>query len=286
MGGYLSVKIDYMKILNGSELVGYIKERQAKQVRALRQSWRVFPKLVIISTNDNPVNEVYLKLKKQYGEDILIDVEICKTTTLDVKNNINDFNKDPDIHGIIVQLPISDVSMTDEVINMINPEKDVDGLAQNSLFTPATAMAIDWLLTGYNIDLNYKKIAIVGEGRLVGVPLAKLWRNNGFDIETYNDKTTDLKNKLLKADVIVSAAGVPGLIKSDMTPSHAVIVDAGTASENGEIVGDVDDDLRNRDDLTITPKKGGVGPLTVAALFDNVITSARKVADKKGQQDI
>jgi len=89
VGGYLSVKIDYMKILNGSELVGYIKERQAKQVRALRQSWRVFPKLVIISTNDNPVNEVYLKLKKQYGEDILIDVEICKTTTLDVKNNIN-----------------------------------------------------------------------------------------------------------------------------------------------------------------------------------------------------
>lgn len=275
-----------MKLLNGSELVGYIKERQAKQVRALRQSWRVIPKLVIISTDDNPVNEVYLKLKKQYGEDILIDVEICKTTTLDIKNNINDFNKNPDVHGIIVQLPISDVSMTDEVINMINPEKDVDGLAKNSTFIPATVMAIDWLLTGYNIDLNYKKIAIVGEGRLVGAPLTKLWRNNGLDVETYNDESTDLKDKLRQADIIVSATGVPELIKSDMIASHTVVIDAGTASEAGEIVGDVDDELRNRDDLTITPKKGGVGPLTVAALFDNVITSARKVADQKGQQDI
>lgn len=275
-----------MKLLNGAELVGYIKERQSKQVRALRQSWRVFPKLVIISTDDNPVNEVYLKLKKQYGEDILIDVEICKTTTLDIKNDINNFNKNPDVHGIIVQLPISDISMTDEVINMINPEKDVDGLAKNSPFIPATAMAIDWLLIGYNIDLNYKKIAIVGEGRLVGAPLAKLWRDNGLDVETYNDETTDLKDKLRQADIIISATGVPGLIKNDMIAPHAVVVDAGTASENGEIVGDVDDELRNRDDLIITPKKGGVGPLTVAALFDNVITSARKVADKKGQQDI
>ena len=275
-----------MKLLNGTELVGYIKERQAKQVRALRQSWRVFPKLVIISTDNNPVNEVYLKLKQQYGEDILIDVEICKTTISDIKKNIDTFNQNPDVHGIIVQLPISDISMTDDVISMIDSEKDVDGLTLNSPFIPATAMAIDWLLTGYNIDLTYKKIAIVGEGRLVGAPLAKLWRNNGLDVKTYNDKTADLKEKLRQADIIVSATGVPGLIKSDMVSPRTVIVDAGTTSENGEIVGDVDDELRNRDDLTITPKKGGVGPLTVSALFDNVITAARKIADKKGQQDV
>jgi len=156
----------------------------------------------------------------------------------------------------------------------------------NSPFIPATAMAFDWLLTGYNIDLTYKKIAIVGEGRLVGAPLAKLWRNNGLDVKTYNDKTADLKEKLRQADIIVSATGVPCLINSDMVSPRTVIVDAGTTSENGEIVGDVDDELRNRDDLTITPKKGGVGPLTVSALFDNVITAARKIADKKGQQDV
>ena len=169
---------------------------------------------------------------------------------------------------------------------MVNPLKDVDGLGGSSKFIPATAMAIDWLLTGYNIDLNDKKIAIIGEGRLVGAPLAKLWRGNGLDIATYNSRTVDLGDKIRQADITVSAVGTPGLVKSDMISEGAVVVDAGTASEDGVIVGDVDDSVRNRDDLTITPKKGGVGPLTVAALFDNVIAAARKVADSKGQQDI
>lgn len=275
-----------MKLLNGSELAGYIKERQAKQVRALRQSWRVLPKLAIISDSENPVSELYLKLKQQYGEDILVEVEIYRVAPEDIVRQIESLNLDDEVHGIIVQLPLSDTSKTDEIINMVNPLKDVDGLGDSSEFIPATAMAIDWLLNGYNIELNYKKIAIVGEGRLVGAPLSKLWRNNGLDVETYNDETADLKEKLRQADIIVSATGVPGLIKSDMISPRAVIVDAGTTSENGEIVGDIDDELRSRDDLTITPKKGGVGPLTVSALFDNVITSARKIADKKGQQDV
>ena len=275
-----------MKLLNGSELAGYIKERQAKQVRALRQSWRVLPKLAIISDSENPVNELYLKLKQQYGEDILVEVEIYRIAPEDIACQIENLNLDDEVHGIIVQLPLSDTSKTDEIINMVNPLKDVDGLGGSSKFIPATAMAIDWLLTGYNIDLNDKKIAIIGEGRLVGAPLAKLWRGNGLDIATYNSRTVDLGDKIRQADITVSAVGTPGLVKSDMISEGAVVVDAGTASEDGVIVGDVDDSVRNRDDLTITPKKGGVGPLTVAALFDNVIAAARKVADSKGQQDI
>lgn len=275
-----------MKLLNGSELAGYIKERQAKQVRALRQSWRVLPKLAIISDSENPVSELYLKLKQQYGEDILVEVEIYRIAPEDIVRQIESLNLDDEVHGIIVQLPLSDTSKTDEIINMVNPLKDVDGLGDSSKFIPATAMAIDWLLTGYNIDFNDKKIAIIGEGRLVGAPLAKLWRGNGLDIATYNSRTVDLGDKIRQADIIVSAAGVPGLVKGDMISEGAVVVDAGTASEDGAIVGDVDDSVRNRDDLTITPKKGGVGPLTVTALFDNVIAAARKVADSKGQQDI
>lgn len=275
-----------MKLLNGSELAGYVKERQAKQVRALRQSWRVLPKLAIISDSENPVSELYLKLKQQYGEDILVEVEIYRIAPEDIVRQIESLNLDDEVHGIIVQLPLSDTSKTDEIINMVNPLKDVDGLGDSSKFIPATAMAIDWLLTGYNIDFNDKKIAIIGEGRLVGAPLAKLWRGNGLDIATYNSRTVDLGDKIRQADIIVSAAGVPGLVKGDMISEGAVVVDAGTASEDGAIVGDVDDSVRNRDDLTITPKKGGVGPLTVAALFDNVIAAARKVADSKGQQDI
>ena len=269
-----------MKVLNGSDLADFIKERQAKQVRSLRQSQNIFPKLAIIVNGDNPVNEVYLRLKKQYGEDILVDVEIYQVSDEELMNQINTLNKDEGVHGIIVQLPISNPSMTNEVINAISAEKDVDGLGENSKFIAATPTAIDWLLAGYNIDLNYKKIAIVGEGRLVGAPLAKLWRNNGLQVEVYDDTTTELGEKLREAEIIVSATGVPSLIKSDMLSHGVVVVDAGTASEDGVVVGDVDSEVRNRDDLTITPIKGGVGTLTVAALFDNVITATRQSADK------
>ena len=143
----------------------------------------------------------------------------------------------------------------------------------------ATATAIDWLLAGYNVTLRGKKIALVGNGRLVGAPLAALWRSQELDVTTYDDTTPSL-DVLRSADVIVSAAGVPGLIQSSMIAPGAVVVDAGTASENGAIVGDVATDVRERGDVTITPVRGGVGPLTIAALFDNVITAARKIADE------
>lgn len=265
-----------MKVLNGSDLADFIKERQAKQVRSLRQSQNIFPKLAIVASGDNPVNEVYLRLKKQYGEDILVDVEVYRVSDEELMGQIDALNKDKSIHGIIVQLPLSNPSMTDEAVNTINPEKDVDGLSNNSKFIAATPTAIDWLLAGYNIDLNYKKIAIVGEGKLVGAPLARLWQNNGLQVEVYDDTTTELGEKLREAEIIVSATGVPGLIKNDMLSHGIVVVDAGTASEDGVVVGDVDNEVRTRDDLTITPVKGGVGPLTVAALFDNVITAARE----------
>jgi methylenetetrahydrofolate dehydrogenase (NADP+)/methenyltetrahydrofolate cyclohydrolase len=116
--------------------------------------------------------------------------------------------------------------------------------------------------------------------------LAKLWTSQGLSVSVYDETTVDLAAEVKNADVIVTAAGVPGLLKSDMIKNGAVVIDAGTASEHGKIVGDLDEDIRSRGDLTITPEKGGVGPLTVTALFDNVITSARRVADSKGQQDI
>ncbi|HRN97664.1 MAG TPA: bifunctional 5,10-methylenetetrahydrofolate dehydrogenase/5,10-methenyltetrahydrofolate cyclohydrolase [Candidatus Saccharibacteria bacterium] len=275
-----------MKLLDGSELVGYIKERQAKQVRALRQSWRVIPRLAIIKTGDNPVIDVYMRLKKHYGDDILVEVDIYTPDGADLLAQIQTLNQDESVHGIIIQLPLADVGQTEVAVNAVDPNKDVDGLGDNAKFTPATAMAIDWLLAGYNVELEGKKIAIVGEGRLVGAPLAKLWRGADFDVSVYDDQTTDLGGAVRLADIIVTATGVPGLITSEMVGLDTVIIDAGTASEQGKIVGDVSSEVRERQDITITPIKGGVGPLTVAALFDNVITAARKVADSKGQQDL
>ena len=275
-----------MKVLDGLELAGYIKERQLKQVRALRLSWRVIPRLAIVYTGTNPVIDVYIRLKRIYGTDITIEVDVYNPSDSELLQQIEKLNRDDNVHGIIVQLPLADKTQTEMAVNAVVPEKDVDGLGQKPMFVPATAMAIDWLLAGYNVELTNKKIAIVGNGRLVGAPLAKIWKSAGFDISIYDSQTTNLSDSIKSSDVIVTATGVPGLITSDMIKSGAIVVDAGTAAEHGKIVGDLNNDVRERNDLIITPIKGGVGPLTVVALFDNVITSARRVANQKGQQDI
>jgi methylenetetrahydrofolate dehydrogenase (NADP+)/methenyltetrahydrofolate cyclohydrolase len=227
-----------------------------------------------------------MRLKKRYGDDILVEVDIYTPDDANLLTQIQTLNQDESVHGIIIQLPLADPSQTEVAVNAVSPDKDVDGLGDTTKFTPATAMAIDWLLAGYNVELEGKKVAIVGNGRLVGAPLARMWSQADMDVTVYDDQTNDLASGLKNADIIVAASGVPGLITGDMVGLNAVIVDAGTASEQGKIVGDVAQEVRERDDITITPVKGGVGPLTVAALFDNVITAARKVADVKGQQDI
>ena len=283
-----------MKILNGAELRDFIKERQAKQVRALRQSWRVFPKLVIFYSSKNPVIETYMRLKTAYAEDILIEAEKRFVLPENLVEEIRKANMSEEIHGIIVQLPLENSNGEKiegeelaKILAEISPEKDVDGLASD-VFEPATAVAIDWLLAGYNVELVGKKIAVVGQGLLVGKPLAKRWKNSGLDVKTFDEQNAEeMRETLSNFDVVVTAVGKAGLISSEMLKQKAVVVDAGTSSENGVIKGDVAEETRqNRQDLTITPKIGGVGPLTVAALIDNVIISARKVAQQKGQQDL
>lgn len=269
-----------MKILDGRELADFIKERQAGQVRSLRQASQIFPRLAIIQTIDNPVIDTYVRLKQSYGEDILIDVAIHKIDQTELMSTIEALNQDETVHGIIIQLPLADESETSAAVTAVAPEKDVDGLGENAAHTPATAMAIDWLLAGYNVALQAASIAIVGSGRLVGGPLAKLWATTGYDVTVYDESTDDLAGQLRKANVIITATGVPSLINSQMIQPAAVVVDAGTAAEHGKIVGDLAADVRERSDLTITPEKGGVGPLTVTALFDNVIQAAKKVAKK------
>lgn len=274
-----------VKSLNGAELAGFIKERQAKQVRALRQSWKVFPRLVIFTTTDNPVTEKYINLKKSYAEDILIDVDILRCGENELVDKIKEVNQSSDIHGIIVQLPLSDTSKTDQILVNIDLEKDVDNLSGKADFIPATALAIQWLLAGYGIEPSLKRVAIVGNGRLVGAPYAKVLRSSGIE-PTIFEEGDDL-SELINYSLVITATGKPGLIKSDMLQNSATVVDAGVADEAGTLKGDVSDEVReNRRDVSITPIIGGVGPLTVAALIDNVIAAARKVADQKGQQDI
>lgn len=256
-----------MKILNGRELAGFIKERQAQQVHAMSKK----PKLLIIRDSENPVIMKYVRLKIKYGEDIGADVEdFYAHSPAAITKKIHQANSDPSTTGIIVQLPLTDKSQTEILCNLIAPEKDVDGLSAHAKFDSATATAILWLLTGYDINLTNSKIAIVGRGKLVGAPLYKMFTNSGYNVELFH-RGSDL-TKLKQFDIIVTATGVPGLISDDYVKPGAVVVDAGTASENGILKGDVADSVRARTDLAaITPTTGGVGPLTIAALYDHLI---------------
>jgi methylenetetrahydrofolate dehydrogenase (NADP+)/methenyltetrahydrofolate cyclohydrolase len=276
-----------MKVLNGRELADFIKARQAHQVRALRQADHVFPKLAILTTSgaggtpQNPIIETYMRLKQHYGADILIEVEIHRVPAGELNELIQKLNQDATVHGMIVQLPLDQFTGDlDQLLSSVAPPKDVDALGARAQWDPATPMAINWLLAGYNIDLKQKHVVIVGDGRLVGHPLARMWRNSGVDVTVLDETSAPLHDQLIQADAVVTATGVPNLIRSDDLKIGAVVVDAGTASENGRVVGDLADDVRLRSDLIMTPIKGGVGPLTITALMDNVIRAARATIQK------
>ncbi len=262
-------------MLNGKEIAEFVKERQATQVRALRQNHKIYPKLAIIVTVENPVINVYMRLKERYGADIAVDVEIHRISQAEAPKVIKNLNDDASVHAIIVQLPLEDPSTTDAVVDLVSPIKDVDALGKDAIYDPATPLAIMWLLAGYNVDLQGKNILLIGRGKLVGAPLERILSHDGYNVSVVTRSTPDLKAETLEADIIITAAGSPAILFPDMIKQKAVVVDAGVASEDGKTVGDVAPEVYERDDLTITPVKGGVGPLTVCALFDNVIRAAQ-----------
>ncbi|MBI4033804.1 hypothetical protein HY379_02275, partial [Candidatus Saccharibacteria bacterium] len=155
-----------MKLLNGSELAGFIKERHARQVRQLKGRG-IGPKLAIVQVKDDPVINTYVRLKQNYGSDIGVDVEVYTSKQPDAPKLLDLLSNDNSVHGIIVQLPLADPSETDKIVNLVSPEKDVDALGKNAKFEAATPMAILWLLNGHNIDLVGKNVLLIGRGKLV-----------------------------------------------------------------------------------------------------------------------
>jgi methylenetetrahydrofolate dehydrogenase (NADP+)/methenyltetrahydrofolate cyclohydrolase len=267
-----------MRLLNGAELAGFIKERHAGQVRSLHGR-KIFPKLAIVQVKDDPVINTYVHLKQKYGSDIGVEVDIHKVSQADTPKLLDLLSNDDSVHGIIVQLPLTDPTQTDEIVDLVDPAKDVDSLGANSSFEPATPMAILWLLAGYNIELKGKKVVLVGRGKLVGAPLEAILKSSGVDVEVIDGPTPKLGEATRQADILISAASSAEIISADMIKQNAVVVDAGVASEDGKTLGNLQAGVYDRDDLTLTPPKGGVGPLTVCALFENVIRAVQNAAD-------
>lgn len=257
-------------LLDGRPLAEHIKRRQAAAVANLVDKSRP-PRLDIVQVNDHPVINTYVRLKQTYGRDIGAMVQVHRPPQRQVRSLLARLNKDQAIDGIIVQLPLPEPATTEEIVNQVAPSKDVDGLGTAASYRPATPMAILWLLDAYHIDLPSKKVLLIGRGKLVGAPLENILRQSGVQVQVADRSTTDLAQLTLAADVIITATGSPSILFADMIKSGAVVVDAGVASEEGKTVGDLAPDVYQRHDLTLTPPKGGVGPLTVCALFDNVI---------------
>lgn len=258
-----------MKRLDGRDVAGFIQERHARMVRGLA----VEPRLAIVRQGATPATDMYLRVKRQYGEALGLPVDIYTEAAGAVLARIQHLGADPAVTGINVELPFADdPSLTAAALAAVPLDKDIEGLAPGSAFEVVTSKAIMWLLAAYNINLAARPIVVVGQGRLVGAPLAAALEASGYQVVRADEHTPDLAAVVRAAEVIISATGQPGLITSEMVAEGAVVVDAGAPRP------DIEAALLGRPDLTVSPNPGGVGPMTVAALYDNLLIAAERQA--------
>lgn len=261
--------------LDGREVADYIKERHVGEVRRLRPT----PKLAIVRQGASAATDMYLRVKQHYGADIGVRVETFTEAPEQLLDRINQLNDDPTITGINVELPFAEApKLTEAALAAVVLPKDIEGLAPNSAFELPTVKGIQWLLAAYNVAVE-GRIVVIGQGRLVGRPLADDWEHQGHEVLRYDEATTtnELEAAVRTAQIIVSATGTPGLIRSAWVQASAVVIDAGAGLANGRLAGDLESSLYERTDIKVTPNPGGVGPMTVAALFDNVLLAARRM---------
>lgn len=275
------------KILQGEE----IAKRTLEDLKGKVASRRL--KLVVVQVGKNAVSETYIHKKEEAARELGIDFEVHKLSQeisqVELKSRVEAIGKDNAVSGMIIQLPLPKHLNQQEILDAIPLEKDVDVLSSESfgLFAvgrsrilPPTVGAVLLLLQEYGITIKGKNVAIVGAGRLVGLPLAIWGMREGGTIFVANEYTQDLSLCTKKADILISGVGKPRLIKSDMVKKGAVVIDAGTSVEGGKTKGDVDFPRVAKKAGFITPVPGGVGPLTVACLLKNLFVVGRKDRNK------
>ena len=275
-----------MILLDGRKLAAEQRLSLEREVGKLRRRG-ITPGLAIVMVGATPDSRVYVEKKRQLCHRLRMNFwlkdfpkGIGEPTVL---RAIQVFYRDRKVHGIIVQLPVPKKFNAVKLINAITPLKDVDGLCAENLgllelgqprFIPATALGIWQLIEKYKISLRGKDVTVVGFGKVAGMPISILLANLKSTVTIVNESTQNLKDKTLVADILITAAGRPHLIKGHMVKRGAVVIDAGISKLKEHWVGDVEFAGAAKRASHITPVPGGVGPLTVSALISNVVRAA------------
>ena len=271
--------------LDGKLVASYVRKQVAEEVRRINDDVT----LALIMVGNNPASATYVRNKNKACEEVgisvrsfMLDENVSQKELLTI---IDECNKDPKINGILVQLPLPSHIEEDVIVNAIDPIKDVDGLNilnQGKLMVgddgvfPATPKGVINLLKSNNIEIASKHVVIVGRSNLVGKPLAMLFLRENATVTIAHSKTANLKEITKKADILAVAVGKPLFITGDMVKRDVVVVDVGINRKDGKLVGDVDYESVSEIASYISPVPGGVGPMTIATLLENIVMCYKK----------
>ncbi len=276
------------EILDGKAFAN-LRAAQLKEKVAQLKKQGIIPLFCVINIGDDRASQIYIRTKKRRADKIGIVQKIYQLPVSekeeDVLALIDKFNANPQVYGIMVQLPVPGQINVEHLMERIDPAKDVDGLTPSNVgrlwqgkyfVKPATASGIMALLAHYHINPAGKNTVIIGRSEIVGKPVAALMIQKDATISVLHSKTKNLREYTQKADIIVSAAGQANLITANMVKDNVVIVDVGINHLHGHLVGDVDFESVKPKASYITPVPGGVGPLTVESLMENVVKLTEK----------
>ena len=275
--------------LDGKKLSNEIKEELKERVQRL-QDKGITPCLAVVLVGDDPASQVYIRNKKRAAQKVgvktLDNVLPASTSENEIIDLIYSLNNDPQVHGILVQLPLPQGINEDRVIQAILPSKDVDGFHPQNIgklfmnkgeLAPCTPNGIMHLLANYDIQLDGKRVVIVGRSKIVGMPMIAMMLNANATVTVTHSHTQNLKEITREADVVIVAVGKAEFLTGDYFKPNAVVIDVGmNRNEAGKLVGDVEAASTADKVAFITPVPGGVGPMTIAMLLKQTIEIAER----------
>ena len=272
-------------IIDGKKQAEIIRSEIKKEISDLKKKSGKTPSLTVILIGDFAPSLIYVKNKEKSAREVGINSEIIRypknVSEKDILEKIEELNKNDEISGILVQLPLPSQISKEKIINAINPSKDVDGFNPINVgnlssgydsIVPCTPLGCLLLIKKIEPNLAGKHAVIIGRSNLNGKPMAQLLLKENCTVTIVHSKTNDLQNECLKADILVAAVGVPNLIKKDWVKKNAIVIDVGINKVGEKIVGDVNFDALKDNVKAITPVPGGVGPMTIACLLKNTLT--------------